>query len=160
MSDATPNEMTVKVTVPGIDPLVEGHFDHARASIDAMSPSRRYGAETSIRAWRRVLRSYDPEGQNGFAFRGDEVLCRAELDLKVGAIVVGLDDSYARARWYAGRYVPPRALRAFLQQVGPDGFETLIEANRSPWAPKLLGFLATHPEICRVAGIAKTSAGR
>lgn len=31
MSDGNPHEMTVKVTVPGIDPLVEGHFDHSRA---------------------------------------------------------------------------------------------------------------------------------
>lgn len=118
-----------------------------------MSPSRRRGAETSIRAWRRVIRTYDPQGQNGFAFRGDEVRCRAELDLKVASIIVGLDDPFARARWYAGSYIAPRALRGFLQRVGPNGFETLIEVERSPWAPKLLGFLATHPQMCRAASV-------
>ena len=142
-----------KVSIPRIDPLVDRHYDHACSALDAMSPSRRHGAASSIRAWRRVLRAFAPEGQYGLAFRGDELMCYAELKLHIGQIIVGLDDSYSRARWYAGRYVAPRALRAFLLWVGPAGFETLIEVDQSPWAPKLLGFLATRPEICRTAGV-------
>ena len=73
MAGANPHAATVKVTIPGIDPLVEGHFDDAGAAIDATSPSRRHGAK-------RVSGSRDGS---------------CELDLKAGAIVVELDSMVA-----------------------------------------------------------------
>lgn len=150
----------VKVAVPAIDEQVTRHHELAEAAIAAMSPSRRYGADTALRSWRRVLQSFNPAGLDGYAFSGHQVQPGSELSLPIGALIIGLDDSYAVAKWYSGRYVAPRALRAFLQRVGPDGLEALFETDRAPWAPKVLGFLATTSEICSAAGVTAKSSPR
>ena len=158
MSTPTPdNPQVVRITVPAIDAPVIWHNESAENAIAAMSPSRRYGAQTSLRAWRRVLEAFDPKGSDGYGFSGPQIQPGAEVELPRGALVVGLDDSYASARWYAGHYVRPRALRAFIQRVDADGLKTLFETDRAPWAPKLIGFLMTNPTICETAGVVRKS---
>lgn len=158
MSTPTPDSpQVVRITVPAIDAPVNWHNESAEQAIAAMSPSRRYGAQTSLRAWRRVLEAFDPKGSDGYGFSGPQIQPGAEVGLPRGALIVGLDNSYASARWYAGRYVRPRTLRAFIHRVDAGGLKTLFETDRAPWAPKLIGFLMTNPMICEAAGVVQKS---
>lgn len=137
-------EQTMTVTFPGIDPSVENHHNEAKAAIAAMSRSRRWGAETNLRSWRRWIKSIDPACGTGWGFRGIELKPGVEATLPVGAIIVACDVSWAKARWYAGSYIKPAELDAALYEVASDGLIELTRSMRRAWARDLLGWLATN----------------
>jgi len=110
----------VTVTVPTTDLFVVNHHNDARAAIDAMSPSRRYGADTNLRSWRTWLQSIDPTHQNGWSFSGPELQPGAQAELPAGAIIVACDLSWARAKWYAGQYIKPAEVEAALYEATPE----------------------------------------
>lgn len=47
--------MFTRITLPTVDSMVLDHHEQANAAIEAMSPSRSYGAETNLSSWRRHL---------------------------------------------------------------------------------------------------------
>jgi hypothetical protein len=143
MSSANDEEL-VTVIVPEANRVVGEHHQAAKREIDGMSPSRRFGAETSLRSWRRWIKAIDPTRENGWAFDGAELTAGATVLLPVGALVVVYDVSWARARWYAGRYIKPTALESVLYEVTADGLKHLINSTRKRWAGDLVGWIVTN----------------
>ena len=147
MSD-TVIDHAITVTIPAADLFVENHHNEANAAIAAMPPSRRWGAETNLRSWRRWIKSINPESDNGWAFRGVELKPGAGTTLPVGAIIVACDVSRAKAKWYAGSYIKPAEVDAALYGVQSDGLVELTRSLRRGWARDLFGWLVTNrPEI-------------
>lgn len=139
---------TIAVTVPATDFYVARHHDSAKAAIAAMSPSRRWGAETNLRSWRRWINSIDPSRDNGWAFRGVELEPDTEVTLPLGAIVVACDYSWAKAKWYAGHFIQPMTADAALYEVKDDGLAELTRSMRRAWARDLLGWLVRNrPDV-------------
>jgi hypothetical protein len=145
--------MSIEIVVPEVDYLVKSHSDEADSEIERMSPSRAYGAETSLTSWRRTLSTVKLNGTDGYAFEGHSLKPEATATLEVGSIIIAVDKSWAKARWYAGSYVKPIELSARLLRVDEDGLKTLIESSKKSWARDLLGYLATNRRLCDEAGI-------
>ena len=140
----------ITVTIPSIDPLVEGHHRRAVSEIERMSPSRQFGAETDLSSWRRLLRTVDLEKTNGYAFSGNLLQAGAIAEIEDGKLIIAVDKSWTRANWYAGRHVRAVEISARLLQVRESGLVTLIESQRSrAWAQDILGFLETNENLCK-----------
>jgi hypothetical protein len=146
----------VTVTIPEVDRAVVEHHQTAERAIEGMSPSRRFGAESNLRSWRRLIENVDPTRSNGWAFGGVELSAGATASLPVGALIVVYDVSWARARWYAGRYIKPAVLEGVLYEVAADGLKHLISSTRKRWARDLVGWIVTNrrdiPATTRMSG--------
>ncbi|MCR6734071.1 MAG: hypothetical protein NVV83_08290 [Afipia sp.] len=134
----------ITVTLPTTYPGVAGHHDGANVAIEAMSPSRRYGADTNLRSWRRLLKSIDPAHENGWSFSGLELQPGAQAVLPASSIVVACDLSWAKAKWYAGQYIKPLEVEAALYEATGEGLVQLTRSVRRVWARDLLGWLITN----------------
>ncbi|RDE07799.1 hypothetical protein [Pelagibacterium lacus] len=145
--------MSIEITVPGVDVIVQYHHEDAEHEIARMSPSRSYGADTNLSTWRRALTAVKLNGTDGYAFEGHSLKPEDSATLNAGTVVIAVDTSWARASWYAGSYVKPVERSARLLLVKEDGLETLIESSKKSWARDLLGYLATNRQLCEEAGI-------
>lgn len=145
--------MTIEITVPDIKFLVQLHHDQATEAIAAMSPSRAYGAETNLSNWRRLLTAFNLDGDDGYAFTGHNLQLGAIATVPAHALLLSVDSSWAKAKWYAGRYVSPLERWATLYIVEDAGLKQLMATNSRRWASKVLGFLATNPSLCDRAGL-------
>ncbi|MAN76224.1 MAG: hypothetical protein CML24_03240 [Rhizobiales bacterium] len=145
--------MSVQITVPDVDVIVQYHHEDAEREIAHMSPSRSYGAETNLSSWRRALTAVKLSGTDGYAFDGHALQPNASATLDAGSIVIAVDTSWAKASWYAGSYIKPIERSARLLLVEEDGLETLIESSKKCWARDLLGYLATNQQLCEDAGV-------
>lgn len=143
MSEAI-GERLVSIVVPGASDCVLDHHRHAVAEIDAMSPSRKWGAEATVRGWRRWIKEIDPTRDNGWAFCGVELKPGEAASLPAGALIVVCDVSWAQAKWYAGRYIKPLQVKASLYAVTTDGLQSLITSVRRSWARDLVGWIETN----------------
>lgn len=148
--------MLIEITVPEIDYLVKSHNEEAECEIARMAPSRSYGAETNLSSWRRALTAVTLDGSDGYAFQGHSLKAKAPATLEIGTVIVAVDTSWARAKWYAGSFVKPIERSARLLLLKVNGLETLIESSKKTWARELLGYLATNQSICDAAGIKVT----
>lgn len=137
----------IEVIIPPTDTMVLAHHEGAKAAIARMSPSRRYGAETNLRSWRRVLTAIDPRGRDGHAFVGHAVAPGALVSLPIGALIITVDTSWAKARWYADDHIAPVETFAHLYRVERSGPIQLGCAYGRTWAQDLLGFLMTNERI-------------
>lgn len=137
----------IPVTIPGIDILVSSHNQEAISAIARMSPSRSYGSDWNVNSWRRCLSGINPDGKDGYAFNGAQVQPLAEVSLPLGSLIVARDSSWAKAKWYAGCYVPPVEQYACLIRVESDGLRTLISSRSKSWARDILGYLVTNEAI-------------
>lgn len=146
--------MEIDIIVPGTDPLVQLHHDQANNAIARMSPSRVSGAETNVNSWRRLLTAIDPEGSNGYAFTGQLLQPGATAALPAGAMLVAVDTSWARAKWYAGQYIAPIERRAELLRVENDGLKALLSTHGRNWAREILGFLVTNRTLLEEGRVA------
>lgn len=156
------NEVTatnsIAVTVPATDHYVAWHHDRAKAAIAAMSPSRRWGAETNLRSWRRWINSIDPARDSGWAFCGVELKPGADATLPLGAVIVACDFSWAKANWYTGQFIQPMTVDAALYEVKDDGLTELTRSMRRAWARDLLGWLVRNRPDVPVAKISTSDA--
>lgn len=144
----------IEIVTPAIDLLVEMHHDGAVNAIARMSPSRRYGADTNLNCWRRVITSIDPNGTDGYAFVGHALKVGASAHLPVGSLLLAVDSSWAKARWYAGSFIAPIERSASLLRVGEDGLQLVIESRSKAWARQVLGHLMTNQGLLSDAGVA------
>ncbi len=133
--------------------MVQHHHDDANKAIEAMSPSRRYGAETNLNSWRRCLFVVDPNGSDGYAFTGHNLRPGAEATVPVGSLILSADSSWAKANWYAGRFIAPLERWATLYVADEAGLQHLVATNSRRWASEILGFLATNQALCERAGV-------
>ena len=158
----SPDEVPmVEITVPSTDNDVLCHHDMAVTEIEFMSRSRKYGAETNLRSWRRALTGFKPSGKDGYAFEGHALTPGARASLETGSLIVVFDSSWAKANWYARNYLRPVEQRASLFRVtGPDDLEELIFSTKKGWARDLLGYLATNRALCEEAGLLPDGRGR
>jgi hypothetical protein len=143
----------IEITVPAVDPAVLYHHEMALLEIEYMSPSRSYGAETSLRSWRRNLTAIKLNGTDGYAFKGHSLTAETSATLQLGALLIAVDISWAKARWYAGSYITPLKQRARLLKITAAGPELVVESRKKSWARDILGYLATHETLCLEAGI-------
>jgi hypothetical protein len=134
----------VSVTIPAIASQVADHHRRANSEIDGMSPSRKWGAETNLRSWRRWVKEVDPSRENSWGFSGVEVKTGTMVSLPAGAVIVTCDVSWAQAKWYAGRYIKPTEIEASLYEVTSDGPKHLVTAARRKWARELIDWLITN----------------
>lgn len=157
MSSAN-DEKLVTVIVPEANRVVVEHHHAAGREIEGMSPSRRFGAETNLRNWRRWITNVDPTRVNGWAFDGVDLTAGATALLPVGALMVVYDASWARARWYAGRFVKPTELEGTLYEVTAGELKRLINSTRKRWARDIAGWIVTNrpdiPVTTRMTGTA------
>jgi hypothetical protein len=144
----------VAVIVPTAAPGVENHNNKANVAIEAMSVWRQRDAETTLRSWRRVVESIDPVRENGWAFSGPELEAGAEVSLPVGTIIVVCDQSWAKARWYAGQHMKRMEIEAGIYEVTPHGLTALTRSTRRQWAQDLVSWLiANRPNISKRARV-------
>lgn len=136
----------VTVAIPEIDKFVARHHDRAKAAIDAMSPSRRWDAETNRRSWRRRIYTIDPTRENGWAFSGPELQPCAKVSLPSGAVIVACDYSWAKASWYSGQHIKPMEVIAALYEVTASGLDQLTRSMRRSWARDLIGWMVKNRE--------------
>lgn len=149
----------VTITVPGVDYLVSSHNKEAVGEIERMSRSRSYGADWSLSSWRRDLNAINPDGQDGYAFIGNQVQPLAEVSLPLGSLIVARDSSWAKAKWYAGCYIAPVEQYACLMRVEAEGLRTLTSSRSKSWAREILGYLMTN-EAIRLEGKIATRSKR
>lgn len=145
--------MSIKITVPEVDLAVQFHLENAEREIARMSPSRSYGANSQLSSWRRALTTVRLTGTDGYAFEGHSLKPGASATLAEGSIIVAVDTSWAKARWYAGFYIKRLERSARLLLVREDGLEVLFESSKKSWASDILGCLATNRQLCEQAGI-------
>ena len=157
MNDVTATK-SIAVTVPATDQYVARHHDSAMAAIAAMSPSRRWGAETNLRSWRRWVHSIDPARDNGWAFCGVELKPGADATLPLGALIVACDSSWAKAKWYTGQFIQPMTVDAALYEVKDDGLIELTRSMRRAWPRDLLGWLVRNRPDMPLAKISMSNA--
>jgi hypothetical protein len=134
----------VTIIIPEASPHVVDHHRRAVDAIEAMSPSRRLGADTNLRAWRRRVEQIDPTRENGWAFFGEELTAGTTVSLALGAVVVVCDVSWAQAQWYAGHYIKPIEVEASLHEVSERGLTCLTTSGRRKWARDLIGWLVAN----------------
>ena len=147
-------QATITAIVPPVDRMAQFHHDGALRAISRFKNTRGYDAEANLRSWRRLLTKYDPNGKDGWAFEGSTLQAGAEVKLRPGPLIVGLDDSWAKGNWYAGDDVRPRELTAFLAQaVEGDGLRVLVSVSDNAWASGIIGLLNTNPEIVSAARV-------
>lgn len=142
-----------QITLPSIDFLVQMHHDEANAAIAGMSPSRSYGAETNLSSWARHLTAIDPAGKDGYAFTGSELRRGVEATVPLGALILVVDSSWAKAKWYAGSYISPLERRATLHVAEAEGLRELLSVGSRRWAENILGFLVTNQALRETAGV-------
>lgn len=145
--------MDVEIIVPVVNAEVLYHQQSAIEEIERMSSSRGYGAETNLRSWRRNLTAINLTGANGYAFSGNSLVAAETANLPRGALVVAVDISFAKARWYAGKHIKPVEQCAQLLKITADGPVPIFESRKKSWARDILGYLATHRTLCAEAGI-------
>ena len=145
--------MTVQITLPTLDTLVQQHHDLANEAIAAMSPSRSYDAETNINSWRRRLSIVDPAGSDGYAFPGNNLRPGTEATVPLGSVILVVDSSWAKANWYAGRYIPALERWATLYVAEQSGLQQVMTTRSRRWASEILGYLTTNPALCERGGI-------
>lgn len=145
--------MSIEITIPEVDLGAQFHHEDAEREIGRMSPSRSFGAETNLTSWRRALTGVKVNDVDGYAFEGPSLQPEASATLEIGRVIIAVDKSWAKAKWYAGSYVKPIELSARLLRVDETGLKTLIESNKKSWAGDLLGYLATNRQLCEEAGI-------
>lgn len=141
-------ERRVTVEMPDPSEIVVAHHRSALSAIEGMSPSRKWGAETNLRSWRRWVKEICPSCESGWGFSGEEVKTGTMASLPAGAIVIACDVSWAKAKWYAGRYIKPTEIEASLYEVTSDGLKHLVTATDRKWGRKLIRWLITNrPDI-------------
>lgn len=154
------DEDFITVNVPEASNRIVEHHERAESAIKNMSPSRRFGADTNLRAWRRWVKQIDPTRENGWAFSGVELTAGTTALLPTGALVVVCDVSWVQARWYAGQYIKPIEVEASLYEVSDEGLTRLIASARRKWARDLVGWLvANRPEISVMPSDASLAGG-
>lgn len=146
--------MTVRIIVPSTNTLVQQHNELAEQAVAAMSPSRSYGAEINLSSWRRRLTIVDPNGVDGYAFSGDSLRPGAEATVPLGGLILSVDTSWAKARWYAGQYIQPLERWAVLYVAEEAGLESVMATGSRRWVSEILGFLSTNPGLCDRGGVA------
>lgn len=138
----------VTIVVPEACRHVVDHHKRAVDAIEAMSPSRRLGADTNLRTWRRWIKKIDLAHENGWAFSGVELTAGSTVSLPAGAVVVVCDVSWAQATWYAGHYIKPIEIEASLHGVSGGRLTCLATSGRRKWARDLVDWLvANRPDI-------------
>ena len=149
----TLHKRTVTIEVPAVDPFVLQHHEDAQEAIAEMSPSRSYKADASLRTWRRALTAANLKGKDGYAFEGHFLTAGQSASLKPCALVLCSDTSWAKANWYARRYITP--IRRYVQvlRVTDEGLAPVFATMNRSWARDVLGFLATNQELCEATGI-------
>lgn len=146
--------LMIDIVVPATDHCVQMHHESAKMEIEHMSPSRKFGAETNLRSWRKVLTGASLSGTDGYAFLGHALAPGAPASLENGSLIVAVDISWARARWYARNYIAPVEQKAALLRVTDYGeLDELIVSTKKSWARDLLGYLATNRALCEAADV-------
>lgn len=143
------------IQVPDTNDGVAYHNTRAETEIDKFTNTRGYGANASIRSWRRILEAFDPAGRDGWAFDGIKLAPGAQAIVQDNWLIVGLDDSFAQANWYSGREIPKRNLYAFIGRAkrATGELEILHTCYSGQWAHSLIGFLLTNPDIWQPLGV-------
>ena len=149
----TPHKRTVTIEVPAVEPFVLQHHEDALAAIEEMSPSRSYKADASLRIWRRALTAANLKGKDGYAFEGHFLTAGQSASLKPCALVLCSDTSWAKANWYARRYITPISRYVQVFRVTDEGLVPVFATMKKTWARDVLGFLATNQELCEATGI-------
>jgi hypothetical protein len=138
----------VTIVIPEASLRVVEHHQRAVNAIEAMSPSRRLGADTNLRAWRRWIKQIDPTRENGSAFSGVELTAGTTVSLPLGTVMVVCDAIWAQATWYAGPFIKPTEVEASLYEVSGEGLTRLTTSVRRKWARDLVGWLvANRPDV-------------
>jgi hypothetical protein len=134
-------ETLVTVLIPDKDKIVLSPHNRAEVTIKGMAPSRRLGAETNLRSWRRWITAVDPMGQSGWAFSVLEIKPEAMAAPPIGSVIVACEVSWAKASWYAGQRLVPTAIEAALHELSADGLVTLTRSVRVHRARILISWL-------------------